>query len=68
MKKKIINSCLNIIKKNYPEYDEEKISIIKSGHQTHYSLFYMSLTIILRRINYLQKIIILTIIWLHIKE
>jgi len=31
MKKKIINYCLNIIKKNFPNYDEEKISIIKYG-------------------------------------
>lgn len=31
MKNFVINYCLNIIKKSYPQYDEEKISIIKYG-------------------------------------
>ncbi len=31
MKDVVINYCLNIIKKNYPKYNDEKISIIKYG-------------------------------------
>ena len=38
MKNKIINSCLNVIKKNYPQYDQEKISIIKYGLESIYIL------------------------------
>lgn len=38
MKKKIINGCLNVVKKNFPEYDEEKISVIKYGLESIYLL------------------------------
>lgn len=31
MKNKIVNYCLNIIKKNYLDYDDEKIAVIKYG-------------------------------------
>ncbi|MBO5096500.1 MAG: accessory gene regulator B family protein [Bacilli bacterium] len=36
MKKKIINGCLNVVKKKFPEYDEEKISVIKYGLESIY--------------------------------
>lgn len=38
MKDKIINYCLNIIKKKYPQYNDEKISIIKYGLEGIYLL------------------------------
>jgi accessory gene regulator B len=38
MKNIIINYCLNIIKKKYPEYNDEKISVIKYGLESIYIL------------------------------
>jgi len=47
MKNKIINYCLNIIKKKYPQYNEEKISIIKYGLESIYLLVTKLIIIIL---------------------
>ena len=47
MKNKIINFCLNIIKKKYPQYNEEKISVIKYGLESIYLLITKLIIIIL---------------------
>lgn len=39
MKKKILGYCINIIKKKYPDYDDEKIEIINYGLESLYLTF-----------------------------
>ena len=38
MKKRIINYCLKIVKKKYPQYDEDKLDVIKYGLESIYIL------------------------------
>lgn len=38
MKKKVVNFCLKIIKKNYPQYNDEKMEVIKYGLESIYIL------------------------------
>lgn len=55
MKNKIIDYCLNIIKKNYPQYNDEKISIIKYGLESIYLLITKLIIIIL--LAYLLRLV-----------
>ena len=53
MRKIIIGNCINFIKKYHPEYDEEKVSIIKYGLESIYIMitkliFIFALAIILK--------------------
>lgn len=65
MKELLINNSLNVVKKQYPEYDDEKIAIIKYGLEGMYLT--ISKTIIIFLIAYflgiLKELIIFTLIY-----